>query len=83
MSVPPMSVHLCAAEVLLALCYVAAAVRRLKRWRPADPDGVCAEYVQALHNGSGAFAEQLHALVETAVTVGMLAVVKQSELLPL
>ena len=61
---------------------VAAAVKKLKHWRAADPDGVCAEAVQAAWEGSAGFRTQLHALMVTAMRDGMPAVVKQSELLP-
>lgn len=67
---------------LPTLAATAAAVRRLKHWRAADPSGVWAEALQAMC-GDAAFLAALHDIVVDAMKHGMPAAVKESVLLPL
>lgn len=66
---------------LPTLAHTMAAVKKLKRWRAADPAGVSAELLQATCR-SPAVAVKLHRIIISSLEEGMPAAVKESELLP-
>jgi hypothetical protein len=71
-----------AAWVLPELAATALAVKRLKHWRAADPQGVWAEALQVMCSDV-TFLAALHDIVLSAIRDGMPEVVKESVLLPL